>query len=345
MQRGVMIVGGVGGTNVGDSLARAGAEQGRRITLVNHADAMSRLRVVQSLMWRLAGKRPLYLNRFSRRISAGVCRGDIEILIATGPAPLNRSTLDTLRAKGVFCINYSTDDPWNPVHRAVWFLRSLSRYNVVFTPRRSNMADFHKLGCGDVRYLPFGYAPDLFRPPGFDETGTEPRHEVLFVGGADSDRLAFFTAFLKEGLRNGTGGLRLGLAGDYWHKFPETRALAVGHLDPRELCRLTASAAVNLCLVRRANRDGHVMRSFEIPAVGGFMIAEDTQEHRDLFGFEGDNVLYFTSPEDAVKKTRWALERPTERIRMARAAKLLITNGRHTYADRLNEMIAISALS
>ena len=336
IEGGILILGGVGGTNVGDSFARAGAELGYRTTLLNQAHAMSTVRIVQSLAWRFAGRRPLYLNSFSQEVVAKVSLSNIKALIATGTAPLNRSALSKLRARNIFCINYSTDDPWNPTQRAGWFLDSLPRYDVVFTPRRSNIPDFRKLGCVKVRYLPFGYAPDLFAPPP-PPTGTEPMRDILFVGGADQDRVAFFAAFIGE-------GLRVGFAGDYWDRFPPTCAFALGRAGPKELCHMTAAAAVNLCLVRRANRDGHVMRSFEIPAIGGFMIAEDTREHRDIFGPEGQCVLYFTSPQDAAQKTRWALNHPEERSRMARAAHELVTKGRHTYADRLKEMLTVSGL-
>ena len=54
------------------------------------------------------------------------------------------------------------------------------------------------------------------------------------------------------------------------------------------------AAKVNLCLVRRAKRDGHVMRSFEIAAVGGCMLAQDTDEHREIFGPEGEAVRLFS---------------------------------------------------
>jgi hypothetical protein len=69
------------------------------------------------------------------------------------------------------------------------------------------------------------------------------------------------------------------LAGAYWDRYPAFRAYALGIKRA-----LTAAAKVNLCLVRRANRDGHVMRSFEIAAIGGCMLAQDTDEHRDIFG-------------------------------------------------------------
>ena len=74
------------------------------------------------------------------------------------------------------------------------------------------------------------------------------------------------------------------LVGGYWERYPAFRAQALGIKPPEIIRALTASAKVNFCLVRRANRDGHVMRSFEIAATGGCMVAEDTVKHREIFG-------------------------------------------------------------
>jgi len=327
----VVIVGGVGGTNVGESLMRAGADLGCKTVIMDAARAMSSLPLMQSLMWRLGGHRPLYLGDFSRRLVATHRFEAIKVLLVTGAGPVTHSALKQLRAQGVICINYSTDDPWNPAHRAPWHLRALPEYNVVFTPRRSNIGDFRALGCADVRYLPFGYDPHLFGrcepAPGCEGP------PCLFVGGADRDRVEFFRAFIRAGGQPT-------LVGGYWDRHTELRSLAIGHKSAAELCQLTAGAAVNLCLVRRANRDGHVMRSLEIPAVGGFMIAEDTGEHRELFGGEGECVLYFRDAGEAARKARWALERPAERRRMANACHARIIGGGHTYTDRLRNMLA-----
>jgi spore maturation protein CgeB len=81
------------------------------------------------------------------------------------------------------------------------------------------------------------------------------------------------------------------------------------------------------------------MRSFEIPALGGFMLAEDTEEHRTLFGREGEQVLRFRSPAEAAEKACWALAHPAERARMAAAANRALTQGRNTYGDRLQQML------
>ena len=127
---------------------------------------------------------------------------------------------------------------------------------------------------------------------------------------------------------------------DREERYANTRALSIGLKTASEVRTLTAGAAVNLCLVRRANRDGHVMRSFEIPACGGFMIAEDTVEHRDVFGPEGECVLYFTGPRDAAEQARRALADPAARSLMARAAHQRIVGQGHTYRDRLRQMLS-----
>ena len=100
----------------------------------------------------------------------------------TSSTPLTRSALRRLRGFGVFCVNYSTDDPWNKAMQAAWHLRALPEYNVVFTTRSSNLDCFRKIGCADARYLPFGYDDELF--PGPSEPRAPPSYDVLFVGGA-----------------------------------------------------------------------------------------------------------------------------------------------------------------
>src|SRR4029077_5280495 len=125
-------------------------------------------------------------------------------------------------------------------------------------------------------------------------------------------------------------GPRIALVGGYWERFPAMRPYAVGKRAPEALCALTAGAKVNLCLVRRANRDGHVMRSFEIAALGGCLLAEDTAEHREIFGPDVEAVLYFRSPREAAERARALLADPAARARLSAKVKARISRGAHT---------------
>lgn len=210
----LLIVGLTGGTHIGASLARAAVRQGVQCTFFDAAEAYHGPRLLQSIAWRFA-HRPLRLNRFAGRIVASCLQGPAKdrILIATGTAPLTAAALVRLKAAGTFCINYSTDDPWNENHRAKWYLRALRHYNVVFTPRRANISDFRELGCSDVRYLPFAYDDELFGPVASSGAGPSS-HDILFVGGADRDRVGFMATLMRCGLRPA-------LVGGYWSRFPK----------------------------------------------------------------------------------------------------------------------------
>jgi spore maturation protein CgeB len=230
-------------------------------------------------------------------------------------------------------LNYSTDDPWNPAYRATWFMEALRRYTTVFTPRADTLDDFRQLGCRDVRVLPFAFDTQLIPP--MPEHRQPPDCDILFVGGADRDRVPIMQAVAES-------GLKLKLFGGYWDRHPVLKRYWAGNCDIRTIVAETWRAPVNICLVRRANRDGHVMRTFEIAAAGGFIVAEDTADHRRIFGGDGECVLYFRTVPELIAKAVWALEHPAERERMAVDARRRITAGGNTYLDRLRTMLSAS---
>ena len=55
------------------------------------------------------------------------------------------------------------------------------------------------------------------------------------------------------------------------------------------------------------------MRSFEIAAIGGCMLAEDTSEHREIFGRRWGGCLYFRTAREAAVQARALIANPTER--------------------------------
>lgn len=326
----LVIVGPAGRAHVGHHLARAAASLGIGHRMVDTSSAYTGNRIGRAIAWHALGRRPLRRSGFSERLWQSLRLAMPRLVIAVGQTPFTRSVVDALRAAGAKVCNYSTDDPFNPQHKAAWHLDNLPTYGVVFTTRTSNVEDLQRLGCKDVRYLPFGFDEARIDQGAHGTAEAEPA--VLFVGGADAQRAEFLREFVEH-------GPPISVAGGHWERWAPPRARNLGILDIEDIRARTARVAVNICLVRRANRDGHVMRSFEIPAAGGFMLAECTQEHRDLFGAEGECVLYFRSPGEAAEKCRWALSRPEDRLRMATAAQRLIIAGGHSYRDRLQTIL------
>jgi spore maturation protein CgeB len=85
-----------------------------------------------------------------------------------------------------------------------------------------------------------------------------------------------------------------------------------------------------------------VMRTFELPACGGFVLAERTEAHQVLFA-EDREAAFFGTPDELVAKVRHWLGRDDDRRAIADAAHRKISEGRNTYADRIDEILAAVA--
>jgi spore maturation protein CgeB len=330
----LLIIGNPGEVHVGRHLLRAAQEGGIRATLCDTTTAYAGSTVQRVYNWRLRGHRPANLAAFSRQVVAACREHQPSRMIATGLAPVDAESLRAIGDMGIRRVNFLTDDPWNEAHYARWFMEALTEYDAVFTPRTANVADLRAAGCPHVAYLPFAYAPDIHfsDPPASANERERFEADVVFVGGADEDRIRWMTPLISA-------GLHVALYGGYWDRHSETRGAARGMADAATVRKAIGGGSTTLCLVRRANRDGHSMRSFEVPAIGACMLVEDTGEHRDIFGEPKSAVNYVNSPEHAVDCVRMLLGDDSERARLTRSAHSLIESGRHTWSDRLQTML------
>ena len=326
----LLIVGGVGGTHVGESFLRAAKKMDIEGRILDYSLAYRAAIWRRRISWHLMGHRPVHLNRFSRQVVEFCQDFKPDVFLTTGIAPITAEAIKNITYMGVRTINYLTDDPWNRAHRAPWFMKALPVYSEIYSPRQAAISDLKSIGCQKALYVPFAYDPELFfrEEPGVNEAERVSQSDVVFAGGADPDRIPYIKALIDA-------GINLALYGGYWERFKETRAIARGLADVRTLRLALSTTKVGLCLVRRANRDGSCMRTFEVPAVGACMLTEDTEEHRAIFGEEGRAVLYFDSLDTMIEKTIILCNDDNLRATLASRAHQLIVGGRHTYQDRL----------
>ncbi len=326
----ILIVGAIGGSHIGGSLMRAARQQGIEAEICDMQTAWRHGAIVQKFLWHFCGRRPIALESFSCLVIKSCRAFQPQVLLATGTAPISRKALTKCRKDGVRCINFSTDDPFNPLMRAPWFLRALPEYDTIFSPRLANLDELGAHGCHDVRYLPFGYDPDLFFPA--ENKQLEETSDLFFAGTAEPSRVEYVRAAVRA-------GWDVRLYGNYWERYHGIRGITRGQADIPTLREAIASCRVALCLVRHENRDGHSMRTFEVPAVGACMVTEDTVEHRQIFGEDGERVIYFKNPSEMVEKTKFLLQDNALRRKLRDALHLHIVKGGHTYADRLRTML------
>jgi spore maturation protein CgeB len=330
----LVLVGNPGEGHVGAHFYQAAGQLGYIVQFCDSGGAFKGSNWWQKVNWHLRSHRPARLAEFGRLLDRHCRVFRATCLLSTGIAPIDETGLQRIGGLGVRRINFLTDDPWNRTHYAPWFMNALPHYDLVFSPRRANMDDLRRAGCRNVSYLPFAYAPGVhFSDPALGaEEHQRLAADVIFAGGADRDRLPWIQALIGA-------GFNVALYGGYWDRESDTKKFARGIAGAQELRRAVAAAKLALCLVRRANRDGHAMRTFELAAMEACILAEDTAEHREILGNDGEGAVYFRSSSEMIEKTHWLLEHHAERHRLAASARKRLSSGRNTYADRLVSML------
>jgi spore maturation protein CgeB len=291
---------------------------------------------VHKVARRLLGGRPLTagaLNRDFVRRCREFCP-DV-VLIVKGSHLQAEMLVEVKRITGATIVNYATDDPFNVVNSNPDMLACISHYDLYVCTKKAIMPDVLRSGAKQACFVPFGYHPAVHFPelPATSQERARFCCDVAFIGGADTDRMDLVKDLAK------IPTLKVNLYGGGWDRFSELRACARGFAYGRDYRLAVSGAKVVIGLVRRANRDGHAMRTFEIPACRGFMLAERTQEHLEFFQ-EGKHCECFASASELIEKVMHYVDHAEERDRVALAGYKAVVAGRHTYADRLRQIMS-----
>jgi len=321
-----------------EALEELSQEKGHEFVFFDEAPYVRGLTgsLIQKVAFRLLRRRLFAYQRLNRDLLATALQFRPDVVLIVKGAFVAPQTLQYIKEEtGAVLVNYATDDPWNPRVSTPDLIRAICYYDLYACTKRAIMADVRAAGCPRVAFVPFGYKPSVHYP---ERAATKEEHirfgsDVVFLGGCDRDRIPFF-----EFLTQKMPALRLHLYGGYWDRHPLLRRYYRGFAYGRDYRLALGGTNIALNLVRRANRDGHVMRSFEIPACGAFMLAERTEEHLDWFE-EGKEAAYFDSPEELVEKVRYYLIRHQEREAIAWRGHLKVTRGGNTYKDRVTTIL------
>jgi spore maturation protein CgeB len=236
---------------------------------------------------------------------------------------------------GAIAVNYATDDPFNPRTGTPELLRSIPEYDLYATTKRAVVPDLKRAGVHDVRYVRFGYKSSVHfsDPPVVQSEWKRFGADVAFAGEADADRLPFFRSLIGA-----IPNLNLALYGGLWNRDRQLGRYFRGPVRGRDFRMALGGAKIVVNLVRRENRDDHVMRTFEGPACGAFMLHERTESHLEVFR-EGKEAAFFESSDELIDKVRYYLSHEHERERIRQSGHARTLNGGNSYRDRLEEIL------
>jgi hypothetical protein len=243
-------------------------------------------------------------NGLNQAILESLAREQSDVLWCDRPLDIKPRTLEAARKlqPSIKVIAYSLDDMAQPHNQSAYYLRSIPLYDLHVTTKSYNIDELKKLGAKRVLFVNNAFCPKVHFPQ--EVTSREMRHyggEVGFIGGHEQERAQWLIALARAGVPVrvwGAGWPRQTCTAspNLWIKnqnlWGSAYRLALNCFD------------INLGFLRKINRDLQTTRSVEIPACGGFMLAERTAEHSGLFR-EGVEADYFSTPEELIEKVQY----------------------------------------
>lgn len=273
-------------------------------------------------------------------------------------------TVQAIRQMGALTIHYNPDPYFSLAWKRTEHMdECLATFDVVVSTKRYELEAYGRCTSGIVLYSPLGFdsvghrrlataSPEYFSDVSF-VGGWEPRRERLLLGlraARHSVKVWGYGWRLAQQSRlYPLRALRLGRLTVQQRPYfgpgrPEIGAILQpgegkhGEIYEDRYAEAVRGAKINLGFLREICPDEHTTRSFEIPAMGGFLLADRSEEHLDFFE-EGSEAEFFDNDEELAEKVSYYLAHPDERGRIAEAGFSRCMTSGYSYDDRLNKIM------
>lgn len=194
------------------------------------------------------------------------------------------------KKRNIILINYNPDNPFifsGSGSGNKFILEAIPLYDLHFTYNlkiEHQLIEEYKV---KTAYLPFGFdvSKELFE----ECKEQKERIKACFLGNPDKQRAAFINSLAKK-------GIKIDVYGNNWQKFVKHKFITIfPPIYGNELWKVLRRYRLQINIMRVHNVDSHNMRSFEVPGIGGIMVAPDTTEHRNFFCDKKEAYFYSDS--------------------------------------------------
>ncbi|TDT46735.1 glycosyl transferase family 1 [Maribacter spongiicola] len=252
---------------------------------------------------------------------------------------INKKTLQAIKkiSANTKIVSFSPDNMVMRHNQSQNYLDSLPYYDINFTTKSYIIDDLKKIGAKNIHFIHKTYGEDFHFPRELSENEIKNfGSDIGFVGMWEKERCDSILYLVKKGLYVTVYGD--GKWNDFKDKYPNLIIKPGVFSDnyPKVLQALT----ICLCFLRKINLDQQTARTMEIPACGGFMLAERTKEHQELFE-EGVEAEFFSSDEELFKKCTYYLNHLDERNKIAKNGRLKCEKAGYSNEATIKRMIEI----
>lgn len=232
-------------------------------------------------------------------------------------------TIRVMRDAGALMVSCLHDDFRYRLYQQTPFEQAIPLYHLHLVTRQSNVEQLVQRSAAVVSKFLFSFDPSTHRPvPPLADDRNHFDVDVVFVGHFEPERELPVAWAAASGARVGVWGPRWMLAGRRaLRRARAPRGMVRGPgLWGDDYARAFFGGRIGLGLLSRWMRDRHTCRTMEIPACGGLLLAERTEEHLELFE-EGREALFFECEEELRRHVQYLLRHPAERVAIAEAGR------------------------
>lgn len=258
-----------------------------------------------------------------------------DIVVVFKGMEVKATTLAYFKKEGVKLINYNPDHPFifhgkGSGNKNV--KKGIKLYDLYATYSKSIKEQIENIYKVKSFWLPFGY--ELDEENYINYKNEIEINEVCFVGNPDKQRALFINKLVAD-------KIPVNVYGNDWNKWvkPSSDLKIFKPVYHDELWKTIRKYRIQLNLFRPHNVGSHNMRSFEVPAVGGIMLAPKTDEHMFFFD-ENTEAFYFKDLNDCTKKIKDILSMEKDevnKIRLNARNRCLISN--YSYKHRAAQLM------
>ena len=277
--------------------------------------------------------KPLFIQNFNQVVLGHVDNPAIDFVLVFKGMFLKASTLELFRKRGVPIYCFYPDVSF--ADHGPEIQKCLALYDCVFTTKTFHLVDASlRNRLRNLQLVKHGFDPEVHRT--IPLTQRMEKHygcDVSFIGCWSPKKERLVATILKN-----IPGCEIKLWGPGWNRASRVvQKCWVGRgAYGDEMAVIYQASKINLGLLSEAAQDTTsgdqtTVRTWQIPASGGFMLHEATAELAQYFA-SGNEVATFDNADDLSMQVEHYLACPDERARISMAGQQRCITGRYTYA-------------
>ncbi len=262
--------------------------------------------------------------------------GNVDLIWVDKGRWLYPETLDLLKQHLDSPALHYTPDPQLVFNKSRHFVSCIPKYDWVVTTKPFERELYNHLGAEKIFFVLQGFDPRFASYQSLPQDHTAWYSDVSFVGHCESH----YAETLKT-TYNVAGQLKIW--GPGWLNYAKKNDWAKPYVISDgvwgdDYLRALSHTKIGLGFLTKGIPETTTTRSFEIPALGTFLLAERTDDHLALFE-EGKEAEFFGSKEEMKDKIQFYLAHEDIRKKIAAAGHQRCLNNNYGSTDQLKKIL------